>query len=172
LVVIINNVNPVRSNLTVWCFPCLVIVIHARKVFPIHSSLTREGKTFLAFMTMTWQGKHNTWGPSHRIVTLLSLFAIKIFGTNFSVTFYRVSNYLNPDKIIFSTFYHDVAKNKIGNTPGAKNCKMLQKFWFFCRFSIKCKEIVFLLLSLRSDKSLKCIFSKKVLNSNFSNVHK
>ena len=60
LVVIINNVNPVRSDLTVWCFPCLVIVIHARKVFPIHSSSTREGKTFLAFMTMTLQGKHHT----------------------------------------------------------------------------------------------------------------
>ena len=49
-----------RSDLTVWCFPCLVIVIHARKVFPIHSSSTREGKTFLAFMTMTLQGKHHT----------------------------------------------------------------------------------------------------------------
>ena len=39
---------PARRNIyschfTVWCFPCLVIVIHARKVFPIHSSSTREG---------------------------------------------------------------------------------------------------------------------------------
>ena len=29
LVVIINNVNPVRSDLTVRCFPCQVIVMNA-----------------------------------------------------------------------------------------------------------------------------------------------
>ena len=83
MVLFINNVNPVRSDLTVWCFPCLVIVIHARKVFPIHSSSTREGKTFLAFMTMTLQGKHHTVRSDLTGLTLL------IITTKQSVTFYR-----------------------------------------------------------------------------------
>jgi len=64
LVVIFYIVNPVRLDLTVWCFPYLVSVIHARKVFPSHSPQTREGKTYLAFMTMTLQEKHHTMRSS------------------------------------------------------------------------------------------------------------
>ena len=71
MVVIFYNVNLARLDPTVWCFPCLVIVIYARKVFPSHSSSTRD---FLAFMTMNSQGKHHTVRTSSQDCYIPSFF--------------------------------------------------------------------------------------------------
>ena len=40
------NVNLVRSDLTVLCFSCLVIVMNVRKVFPSHESKTSDLPSF------------------------------------------------------------------------------------------------------------------------------
>ena len=66
----------------VWCFPCKVIVMNARKVFPSRVEDEWIGKTFLAWMTMTRQGKHHTVRSDLTGLTLL------IITTKQSVTFY------------------------------------------------------------------------------------
>ena len=74
--------NPVRRTSQYDVFPCKVIVMNARKVFPSRVEDEWIGKTFLAWMTMTRQGKHHTVRSDLTGLTLL------IITTKQSVTFY------------------------------------------------------------------------------------
>jgi hypothetical protein len=63
----------------VLCFPCQVIVMNARKVFPSHESKTSDlERLFLAFMTMTRQGKHLIMRSDLTGLTLLIITKVPI----------------------------------------------------------------------------------------------